>query len=172
MKRIALSAGHYPAAPGARYNGIIEHYYCMDVLDICFNMYERDADLYQHYELFRVPTGTLREKVKVVNDASCDAAIELHLNAVSDPSAGGTLTLYSGTEGSLRLAEAIHGKLLQLGLRNRGIVIGYYRLDPKRPLDYFLRKTVCPAVILEPAFCSNPAEAEMLKENTLSLIHI
>jgi|SRR5210317_1096777 len=148
---IFISAGHYPAAPGARYGRFIEH-------DEAIIWAERIADKLGGNGTL-VPTGYLREKVDFINKRimNGDVAVEIHFNAAKDSSGNnvgrGSETLYypGSVKGKL-LAEACQSALAAHYPPDRGVKEGWYRMDPERGPDFFLAKTACPAVILEPEF--------------------
>lgn len=162
MKRVALSAGHNPKARGACYKGVCEH----EVASawISFIAQELPGDI----EVVYVPTGSLPEKVKAINDAKCDLAIEVHFNACGGCGAEGCETLYyPGSISGANAAIHIQTEMAQTGVRDRGVKEGWYRMD--RPgvkdydgdregdeaPDYFLKHTNCTALIVEPEFIDN-----------------
>ncbi len=159
----ALSAGHHPKAKGAQYNGFNEHDEAVLWVDELAMQLGSDALI--------VPTGLLREKVAFINSHNCDAAIEVHFNsAIIDgkPVGRGCETLYypKSSKGK-HLAQIIQRSIAPMYFPNRGIKEGWYRMDvpgrvdyhgdvegDEKP-DYFLAKTKCPAVIIEPDFVHN-----------------
>lgn len=162
MKKIALSAGHNPKARGACHDDVCEHE--VAAAWVSFIAQELPGDI----EVVFVPTGSLPQKVKAINDAKCDLAIEVHFNACGGCGAEGCETLYypgsaSGRDAAYYLQAAMAGT----GVRNRGVKEGWYRMD--RPgvkdydgdkdgdeaPDYFLKATNCTALIVEPEFIDN-----------------
>ena len=100
----------------------------------------------------------LRARTQVANDNKADVFVSIHINAFSNPAAGGTATYYypkSKYDGML--AQAIQNKLaIAGGLQNRG----------KQPANFYVMKhSTMPTVLAELAFISNPTEEEIL--NTL-----
>lgn len=89
----------------------------------------------------------------------CDAAIELHFNSSDNPSANGHECLYwwSSQKGR-RLATSINNALdsSSITTKNRGI----HAITAGGRGDGFLRKTHCPACIVEPFFGSNVTDME------------
>lgn len=147
---IFISAGHYPSAPGAKWERFIEH----DEAVIWAQTLEAHID-----NAMLVPTGVLREKVKFINERviNGDIAIEIHFNAARDsnnnPVGKGCETLYyPGSERGQKLAEACQAALNNFFLPDRGAKEGWYRMNKKNGPDFFLAKTVCTAVIIEPEF--------------------
>ena len=163
-KRIALSAGHYPKRKGACHNNFCEHSEAVRwVKELKDDLEARGLPVVV------VKPGPLKKKVAQVNDAKAGAAIEVHFNACGGCNASGCETLYGpGSGRGKRLAEAVHTPLVvAMGVRNRGIKEGWWKMDRPGKIDYagdkegdetpmyFLRATNCPALILEPEFIHN-----------------
>jgi hypothetical protein len=158
--KIALSAGHYPEAPGACHDGHCEH---EEAAAWCAYM---TPHLLRHgIDIFHVPTGPLPDKVAAINRADCDVAVEIHFNACADCGASGAETLfYPGSRSGEEAAWMVQAAMVAQGARNRGVKEGWYKMD--RPgivdyagdidgdetPDYFLSATNCPAIIIEPEF--------------------
>lgn len=111
------------------------------------------------------PTGAnyteaadLKARVAIANDNKADLFISIHNDSFSDPSAGGTTTIYCSQNPSQAESQKL-GKLVQaelvkeLGLRDRGV---------KDSLDYVVRYTNMPAILVEVGFISNPTEEKLL----------
>ena len=160
MGCVAVSAGHYPGAPGAAFNGTAEWPEAMKYRDAIV-----DELRARHLDVVVVPPGTLTMKLGLINSKHVDAAIEVHFNSDALRAGRGSETLY--TPGSLlghRLAVLIQKKLGPLCWPDRGVKEGWYRMDRPGVKDYaqdvegdevidaFLSKTDCPAVIVEPFF--------------------
>lgn len=162
--KLALSAGHYPASPGAVYGAVVEHTIAVEWVTYLKPLLEQYG-----LTVFMVPTGALVAKVGAINAEQCDAAIELHLN--SDPAHAGTgcETLYMpGSVESQRFAGEVQSKVALVVPPDRGVKEGWYRMDSPGHADFpgdvegdevvdaFLRLTHCPAVIVEPLFIHDP----------------
>lgn len=114
----------------------------------------------------------LKTKVWIVNKAKPVCAVELHLNSSSNPKARGSLCMYYPTKKSEQLAKFILdniGKIINqpklgISLPTRGAYVGNYQLDPSKAILYFLRRTKCPAVVVEPLFLSNDQDVYLLKK--------
>jgi N-acetylmuramoyl-L-alanine amidase len=148
---IFVSAGHYPAAPGAKFERFIEH-------DEAVVWAQYIADILGGSGTL-VPTGYLREKVAFINERTMngDVAIEVHFNAATDSNGnnvgrGCESLYYPGSIDGEELANLCQGILAQYFEPDRGVKEGWYRMDPARGPDFFLAKTKCPAVIIEPEF--------------------
>ena len=163
---IFISGGHHPKAKGAAFG--------------TFNEYEeaslwvkRLSEIINKDYFIIVPTGGLRSKVAFINKKIQEypdphIAIEIHFN--SDPSHGGkgSETLYyPKSHYGHELANQIQDKLGIIFEPNRGTKEGWFGMDrpgivdyagdiegDEKP-DYFLRKTNCPALIIEPEFIHN-----------------
>jgi N-acetylmuramoyl-L-alanine amidase len=161
--RVAISIGHYPESPGAKSaSGKDEHALVAPVAGFLIR-YLHEAGVEAHL----VPTGRLGAKVDWVNRGSgvaFDLALELHGNADPDedghgsPVADGCETLYcTGSVSGERYAESIQSVMARrLGARDRGA---------KAARFYWLRKTVCPAVIVEPVFIDSAQGEEIISSN-------
>lgn len=157
MGHVAVSAGHYPGAPGAAFNGTAEWPEAMKYRDAIVAALGPRA--------IAVPPGTLSMKLGFINSKHCDAALEIHFNSDPGRKGRGSETLY--TPGSLhghQFAVLIQKKLAVLCPPDRGVKEGWYRMDAPGRKDYaedvegdeaidaFLARTNCPAVIVEPFF--------------------
>jgi N-acetylmuramoyl-L-alanine amidase len=98
------------------------------------------------------------ERARRANAIGADLFLSLHLNANAQPDAAGASTYYfRASRAGEALAEAIQEELIGLGLRD---CRSHGRSYP------ILRETRMPAVLIEPAFISNPAEATRLQNPT------
>jgi len=147
---IYLSAGHHEEKPGACFNGFCEHDEAKIWCEfIAHNMGSDNALI--------IPDGKLKEKVDFINHRKPLAAIEVHFNSMlTGTNANGCETLhYPGSEPGLKLATALQLAVVQTGIRDRGTKEGYYRMNKTNGVDFFLAKTKCPAIIIEPEFIFN-----------------
>lgn len=161
---ILISAGHNPDAPGACFDDFCEHDEAMKWAENI--ILELD---YLDISAALVPTGSLGSKVRWINQQDyVIAALEIHFNAAmyrGKPTGIGCETLYcpKSQKGEI-LAGAVQKYLWPLFTPNRGIKEGWYKMDrpdhedypgdidgDEKP-DYFLLKTKCPAIIVEPQF--------------------
>lgn len=158
--RIAISAGHHPAAPGAAYEGFIEHREAL--------VWQREVVRLLGADGVAVPPGVLRSKVAWINAHRPALAVEIHFNDAwidrngdgnrdhdENPGRGSETLHYPGSRAGLRLAQAIQAELAQVFPPDRGAKEGWYRMNPAFGPDYFLARTRCPAVIVEPDFVVN-----------------
>lgn len=104
-------------------------------------------------------SADMRARIAVMEQEMPDYVISIHQNSYSDPSVHGAQVFYYSTSSvSQSLAETIQDYLIQ-------------EADPenhrqaKTGNDYYiLRKSPCPAVIIECGFLSNPEEAKKLAD--------
>lgn len=146
---IALSAGHNPVKKGACYLNFCEY-------DEAVLWVELIAEHLGNHA-YIVPTGKLKDKVKAINERDCVLAVEIHfnsaVNSVGKHVGKGSETLYCpGSERGEYAANAVQEVLAPTLFRDRGIKEGWYQMNKNKGPDYFLAKTNCPAIILEPDF--------------------
>ncbi len=163
-KIIGLSNAHYPAAAGAHSNGFYEHQE-----SIIWTSIVRKHLLDKGYTVVVAPIGRLPQKVRWLNKQKPVVAVEIHFNGSSNPHVNGCETLYHPNSRKGReLALRTHFELAKvMDNNNRGVKEGWYRMDAPGRIDYigdvdgdehpdyFLARTNCPAIIIEPEFISN-----------------
>lgn len=158
---ILVSAGHYEQAQGAQWNGFTEWAETTVWRDLIIT--ELGAAL-----SIAVPDERLPEKVKFINEHQPTIAIEIHFNsAIVDGEhvgEGCETLMYPGSPKGRRLAEIMQEAQYKLFQPYRGVKEGWYKqdrpgivdyqgdVDGDETIDYFLRETSCPAVIIEPEF--------------------
>ena len=99
----------------------------------------------------------METRVRLISEANPDFVVSIHQNSFPEESCkGAQLFYYKGSEDSKRLAEILQKKFPEV-LRD-----GNTRQAKANSDYYLLRKTVCPAVIAECGFLSNPAEEALL----------
>jgi N-acetylmuramoyl-L-alanine amidase len=166
MKTVLLSAGHYPAAPGACSGEVCEHPLAIEWCDRVFLELVNSG-----VRCIPVLPGPLKDKVRFINRHQADLCVEIHFNACGGCSARGSETLYMpGSLNGFKAANEIQKYLADVFPPSRGVKEGWYRMDrpgikdyagdvdgDEQP-DYFLRKTRWPAVIVEPEFIHNTKE--------------
>jgi len=175
---IAISIGHFQAAPGACWKGQCEYELATTWAQLIYD------ELKFRTEVALIAPGKLPAKVAEINDLNTDLAMEIHFNACGGCGASGSETLYMpGSVKGKQAAEIIqHGMVQAMRTRDRGVKEGWFRMDrpgikdypgdidgDEQP-DYFLRKTNCPAVIIEPEFIHNYYKYEDDVEDICSVI--
>jgi N-acetylmuramoyl-L-alanine amidase len=92
----------------------------------------------------------LRQRCDVANAQGNAVFVSVHFNGAPRTAADGVETYYYSGQ-SAGLAEAVHRRLLAAtGLEDRHV---------RRRGFFVIRNTRCPAILVEPGFLSNPADA-------------
>lgn len=158
---ILVSIGHNPYKKGARYGDFFEFDEASRWVPLIVNALGSKG--------MAVPAGKLPDKVDFINAHQPELAIECHFNSFQqwkDLNHDGKMTedemfhtgkgcetlYYPGSAKGKKLAMIVQESLSQIFFPDRGVREGYYRENPNNPPDYFLAKTHCPAVIIEPDF--------------------
>lgn len=162
--KIALSAGHFPAAPGAKFGALDEH----TAANQWVSHLRRELEDFG-FDVFEVPTGKLPLKIAAINAENCDLAVEIHFNSDPARKGRGSETLYMpGSIAGEALALAIQRRLGAVCLPDRGPKEAWYRMDRPGHVDFsgdvdgdeaidaFVQLTACPAAIVEPLFIHEP----------------
>lgn len=127
--------------------------------DMGFVVYmTRDEDISLNTETQgTMKTSDLNHRIQIVTDHKSDLFVSIHQNSFTDPSVHGAQVFYfTGSEQGKLLAESIHGSI-QSNIDS----------DNERPVKgnakyLILKKSPCPAVIVECGFLSNPEECTSL----------
>ena len=101
---------------------------------------------------------SLQERARMANTWGADYFVSIHCNSNENPIYGGTSTFFY-REGTVAesFAYTVNNALVrQIELRNIGIFAANFAV---------LRLTSMPAILVELAFISNPAEAQLLSTN-------
>lgn len=159
---IHVSAGHHPYAKGACYKKFCE-----------FDEAKIWQALICHYLgslAMAVPVGVLKEKVAFINaEPKVDIAVEIHFNAaarwvdrngdgIHDPDEdvyfgrGSETLYYPSSESGKQAAITMQKYLSEVFEPDRGAKEGWYKMNPDNGPDYFLARTKCTALIIEPEF--------------------
>jgi N-acetylmuramoyl-L-alanine amidase len=153
---VMIDPGHGGADPGDRSPlGSAEGDLCWD---ICTHLAAMLGQSGARVRLSRTeaegPEAT--ERARRANDSGAEIFLSIHLNSHSEPSAEGASTYYfPRSQSGEMLAEAIKDDLVELGLRDCRSHARSYSI---------LKETRMPAVLIEPAFISNPDEAKLLED--------
>ncbi len=145
---IMVSAGHHPYRKGASFNGFYEYDEAA--------LWVPEIVRFLNGKGMAVPAGKLPEKVAFINSHDADMAVEVHFNSAmigGEPIGKGCETLYcpSSARGKA-LAQQVQDAIAPLFPPSRGIKEGWYQMNKDKGPDYFLVKTKCPAIIVEPEF--------------------
>lgn len=169
--RVALAIGHEPQDRGAA--SVIPGAQEMDLLAPVAG-YALRALARAGVEAYLAPTVPLGRKVDWVNaNGPFDLVLDLHGNAdpdsdgVGDPVAAGCMTLYMpGNPRGEQAAKAVQAALVAAtGQQDDGVRPGYFRMDPKNPPLFWLRKTRWLALLVEFAYVDDPAGAHLLEHD-------
>lgn len=166
MRKVAISVAHSQRSKGAYFKSLAEY----PLSRIWSGYVARYLD--PRIEFFVFSAESLPQKVELINALDCDLAIEIHFNACGNCGASGCETLYfpgsrTGKTAALTIQNYLTTALMN---KDRGVKEGWYKMD--RPevidflgdkegdevVDYFLRKTNCTALILEPEFIEKASE--------------
>ena len=128
--------------------------------DLCWDIASRlarlitDAGGHVRFTRTEAEGPDAQERARRANTWGADVFLSLHLNSHSEPIAEGASTYYwpRSRSGEV-LAERVKDRLVELGLRDCRSHARTYSI---------LRETRMPAVLVEPAFISNPDEAKLL----------
>jgi N-acetylmuramoyl-L-alanine amidase len=186
---ILISAGHHPSMPGACYGGFCEHGEAVKWAD-------RIVDILGDDKAMAVPVGALRGKIDFINRQRPSIAVEIHFNSAKiwkdkdrdgeiDPDelvhiGRGCETLYyPGSNSGKDAAIAVQELIAEIFAPDRGAKEGYYQMNKAKGPDFFLAKTRCTAIIIEPEFIDNKetitgnreAGCIAIAEALLSLLH-
>lgn len=161
MKHIVLSPGHNKKSKGASWRGLYEFDVTEPLVDIITKQITSMGyavtninDTIDH----KSDGFGLGSKIKEINKLSKKyndnvLAVELHFNSAGSYFARGCETLYHSDS---TYADIFHKSFMETALdiveTDRGTKIGWYRQDPKLGRISFLKRTRCPALILEPMF--------------------
>ena len=147
--------GHDPGAVG--FDGLKE-------ADVALDISLRVADKLRLFEIEPVLSRTddtyisLGRRASEANVIDADLFVCIHCNSFHDRQANGAEVLvYSRASKALPFAEGILERLVELGLRNRGV--------KERPKLTVLNRTAMPAVLVETAFisCDGGVDYQLLR---------
>lgn len=162
---IFISAGHHAEKQGAEFEGITEYSLTTVWADRIFLLLGADNAI-------RVPNGYLADKVDFINKHNANLAVEIHFNSfkiwkdlnenglIDDgelkyAGRGSETLYYPGSKKGLLAATTIQNALGDIFPPNRGAKEGWYKMNPANGPDYFLKKTKCISLIIEPEFIDN-----------------
>ena len=165
---VVLDAGHGGKDPGAEgANGALEK-------DINLSIAVRLKSLLEQNDIFVVMTRDedkdlateqaknrknedMRARAALISETAPAVMVSIHQNSYPEAEVDGAQVFYySGSEEGKRL-----GNMVQESLKSE-IKDGNHRVAKANKEYYLLKKSNCPAVIVECGFLSNPAEAEKL----------
>ena len=159
-----IDAGHCTSGrdTGAVGNGLREQDITWLIADKLRNLLE-DAGQevvmtreYKDHILGKTENESLNRRSKICNDAGCDRFVSIHGNSFEDPqSHGSEVLIYAFGGQAEKLAFAVQKEIVaKLGTYDRGVKVKNCSV---------LRKTNCPAILVETAFLSNEADSLLLR---------
>jgi N-acetylmuramoyl-L-alanine amidase len=153
--RIVLDTGHGGKDPGAVANGLQEKDLALDFAQmLCRELKTRGHRVIMTRE--KDVFLSLDERVKIEKSANADLFISCHMNASDADSANGIETyVYSASGTAYQAALKVQKALITAtGLTDRRV----------RTADFYvLRKTRCPAMLIELGFVTNAENAAWLR---------
>jgi len=107
---------------------------------------------------------TEAERAAFCNRMQATILVSVHTNSFTDPEPNGVLTFYGKRTAAedIRLAQALHSAMVPVLRKNAPLPADFTDYGVRRFGAGVLRRSAMPAVLLEPAFMSNPAEARLL----------
>lgn len=164
---IVLDAGHGGDDPGkVGVNGELEKDLNLSIVLILKELLEedytviltRDTDTMLSDEgVSNKKTSDLKNRVKLINESSCDIAILIHQNSFQSESAKGAQVFYhAGSEYGKLLADCLQQELIE------GSDPSNTRTAKSDQSYYILKNATPTVVIVECGFLSNPEEAAKL----------
>jgi N-acetylmuramoyl-L-alanine amidase len=165
--KLFISAGHNPFKAGACDNGFCEYDEAVRwVKTICKVLKDFNANY------FEVATGTINQKTDFINCRADknDLAIEIHFNssalAYHNDNIQGAETLYfPESVAGKKTASIIQTAMCNAGnLKDRGIKEGWYQQDKAKGVIYFLKKTNCVSLVLEPEFIQRKQAIQAMRQ--------
>lgn len=151
--KVCIDPGHGGGHPGAVYYGrkekdatlAISHRLAMELkaqgIDVVLTR-TRDTDV------------SLAERCRISNAAKADLFISIHLNAAVDPTIHGAEVWKWHTSDNPFASRVQSALVAATGFKDRGVKDSHE--------FYVLRHTLCPALVVECGFVSNPKEGEAL----------
>ena len=168
MRKIYLTAGHRGGTTGANYNGIKEAEETIWLRDeIASLLRKKGIDVELDND-----SASLSQVIATIN-ASCkptDICVDLHFNAVANPTANGTEVLrpFNHNDTEIEVAEdLLYATCMTLNTKNRGVKREGEGTHQRLAM---LSDVKCNSVLLEVCFISNREDANKYKEKREELV--
>ncbi len=156
-KTVFLNPGHGGSDPGASANGFKEKDLNLKITLACRDELKRHnvtVIMGRDKDIDRTST----EIIRMCNSSDAELAVDIHNNAGGGN--GAEVYYYSGGGESQELANAVLSEIVKIGQNSRGIKT---RVNSDgSEYYYFIRETLCPAVIVECAFVDNREDMGIL----------
>jgi N-acetylmuramoyl-L-alanine amidase len=162
MRRIYLTAGHRGGTSGANYNGVKEAEETIWLRNEIADMLKRKG-----VEVEIDNDGASLSQVVATINASCkptDICVDLHFNAVANPTANGTEIFkpFNATDTEIEVAEdLLYATCMTLNTKNRGVKREGEGTHRRLAM---LSDVKCNSVLLEVCFISNISDLNKYKE--------
>ena len=163
-KNIVISPGHYKGATNANINkkyDLIEYDEAEKVVEKM--MYNKFLN-YVDFQFLKIKNEGLEKKINFVNKVNPFMALEIHFNSNfgDRPGNGIEVLAYSGKTSKMA-KNLLFGIGDFLPFKIRGIHYGKNIVKFRGFMPIWLKKTICPAFIIEILFLNNDNEAFFLK---------
>jgi len=153
---IVIDPGHGAGDPGAvAPEGLTEQEICWNIAML---VAEQLATLGARVRLTRTEAESpdASERARRANEFEADLFVSLHLNSTEERTAEGASAYhFASSRAGGAAADAIQNRLVDLGAKDCRVHARSYAI---------LRETRMPAVLVEPAFITNPDEAKTLED--------
>ena len=162
MRKIYLCAGHRGGSTGANYNGIKEAEETIWLRDSIATLLRKRGVLVDTDN----DSASLSQVVQFIN-VGCkptDICVDLHFNAVGNPTANGTECFkpFNHSDTEIELAEdLLYATCMTLGTKNRGVKREGEGTHQRLAM---LSDVMCNSVLLEVCFISNLNDSVKYKE--------
>lgn len=170
MRKIFLTAGHRGGTTGANYNGIKEAEETIWLRnEIAERLKDKGVDV-----MLDNDSASLSEVIATIN-AECkitDICVDLHFNAVANPSANGTEVFkpFNSSDLEIEVAEdLLYATCMTLGTKNRGVKREGEGTHQRLAM---LSDIMCNSVLLEVCFISNINDVVKYKDKKDELVII
>jgi N-acetylmuramoyl-L-alanine amidase len=170
MRKIYLNAGHRGGTTGANYNDIKE---AEETIWLRNEIAERLRNKGVEVMLDN-DSASLSEVIATIN-ADCkktDICVDLHFNAVGNPSANGTEVFkpFNSSDTEIEVAEdLLYSTCMVLGTKNRGVKREGEGTHQRLAM---LSDVACNSILVEVCFISNKEDANKYKEKREELVWI
>jgi N-acetylmuramoyl-L-alanine amidase len=170
MRKIYLNAGHRGGTSGANYNGINEAEETIWLRNEIAKMLKRKG---VNVEIDN-DDASLSQVIATIN-ASCkptDICVDIHFNAVANPTANGTEVLrpFNHNDTEIEVAEdLLYSTCMTLNTKNRGVKREGEGTHQRLAM---LSDVKCNSVLLEVCFISNISDLNKYKERKDELVII
>ncbi len=120
---------------------------------------ETDCSVYTKGEtIAQKKISDLKERVRIVNESASATLISIHQNHFTDQKYSGAQVFYAPTDGSKILADKLQTAFIQT-INNDS-----HRQIKKADGIYLMQHIICPGVLIECGFISNPQEEYRLRD--------